>query len=400
MHRMRPTWVKRAVSQLARGAQVRDRFQDQLERLFNVLEQAAVTGDSAWLDTILYDWASAPTETDLEKGQSSVLEILNKIMLITYEVTRELLEPEDALELITTLAPHFAHGVERASQFEIDIQTAYYTNEINNMRKKMERLNQSKTSFISIAAHELKTPITLIEGYTSMIVEATPQEQQHTHDMLLGVQQGILRLRLTVDDMIDASVIDNNMLSLNYQPVWLNRILYLLGSELRTTVLDRKQNLEIYKFPGCEEVLFGDPERLYQAFKNLLTNAIKYTPDGGNITVDGRLLPGFIEVTVSDSGIGIAPEDQEAIFEKFGTLGNAQLHSSGRTKFKGGGPGLGLAITKGIIEAHGGAIWVESEGCDEVKCPGSLFHVLLPLRVQTKDTTTDKLVGALNHREK
>ena len=111
----------------------------------------------------------------------------------------------------------------------------------------------------------------------------------------------------------------------------------------------------------------------------MLTNAIKYTPDGGKISLDGRKLPGFIEVVIRDTGIGIDPEDQSIIFEKFTRLGNISLHSSGKTKFKGGGPGLGLHIAKGIIEAHGGAIWVESPGYDEETFPGSTFHILLPM---------------------
>jgi signal transduction histidine kinase len=141
------------------------------------------------------------------------------------------------------------------------------------------------------------------------------------------------------------------------------------------------------------ELLFADPERLYQALKNLVSNAVKYTPDGGTITIDGRMLPGFVEITVADTGIGISPEDQEIIFEKFGQLGDVSLHSSGKTKFKGGGPGLGLAITKGIIEAHDGSVWVESEGYDEIKCPGSIFHVLLPMRTQPSDPKLAKLFG-------
>ncbi|MBI1855354.1 MAG: HAMP domain-containing histidine kinase, partial [Chloroflexi bacterium] len=113
------------------------------------------------------------------------------------------------------------------------------------------------------------------------------------------------------------------------------------------------------------------------------------------ISIDGRTLPGFIEVIVTDTGIGISPENQAAIFEKFGQLGRANLHSSGKTKFKGGGPGLGLPITRGIIEAHGGTIWVESEGCDEEKCPGSIFHILIPARSEPTDPKVAKLFGKL-----
>jgi len=205
------------------------------------------------------------------------------------------------------------------------------------------------------------------------------------------VENGIHRLRAIVDDMIDVSMIDNNLLSLNFQPVWLNQFFALLRDELAPSLSERHQALTVVAFPGSEQAMLADPERLYQAFRNLLLNAIKYTPDGGSITVDGRSLPGFIEVTIADTGIGIPSENQEAIFEKFGQQGNTLLHSSSKTKFKGGGPGLGLPITKGIITAHGGTIWVESEGFDEKRCPGTVFHVLLPLRTEPTDPKLTKL---------
>ena len=154
-------------------------------------------------------------------------------------------------------------------------------------------------------------------------------------------------------------------------------------------------------FPGWDEMLFGDGERLYQAFCNIISNAIKYTPDGGLITITGRTLPGFIETIIRDTGIGIDPDNYSRIFEKFGHLGSVASHSSGKTNFKGGGPGLGLPITKGIIEAHSGAIWVESDGHDEVRCPGSSFHILLPLRKTPPDDKAAKLFRPLiEEREK
>lgn len=98
-------------------------------------------------------------------------------------------------------------------------------------------------------------------------------------------------------------------------------------------------------------------------------------------------------MTASDNGIGISAEYQETILEKFDQSGNASLHFSRRTKFKGGGPGLGLPIAKGIIEAHGGAIWVESNGHDEKSCPGSTFHILLPVSTEPPDPKFAKLFG-------
>jgi signal transduction histidine kinase len=217
---------------------------------------------------------------------------------------------------------------------------------------------------------------------------------------LQGIYSGIRRLRQIVDDMIDVSLIDTNMLKLNRQPVQLKTLFGLLKAELDATFQERKQTFEIRPFNGMNEWLIGDPERLYQAFRNVLLNAIKYTPDGGKITVDGRLLPGFVEVTIADTGIGIAPEDQTLIFEKFTALGSAQLHSSGKTKFKGGGPGLGLPIARGIIEAHGGTIWVVSEGYDEEKCPGSTFHILLPLQSNAENARLAQLLNTQSEQER
>ena len=124
----------------------------------------------------------------------------------------------------------------------------------------------------------------------------------------------------------------------------------------------------------------ADYGRLSQVFIGLLSNAIKYSPDGSKITISGRLAQGgeAVEVLVADTGIGVDLEQQDLVFEKFYRGENALFHSTDEVRFKGGGPGLGLAIARGIVVAHGGEIWVESPGRDEEICPGSTFHVRLP----------------------
>jgi signal transduction histidine kinase len=395
--KIRKKLIRRALQNLARGVDVRENFEQQLERFYDLLEQALVTGDPAWLDAVVYDWVNAHTQTDIVEGQKNASSLLNILFTLTNEVSRESLNKGEALDLITAVQPIFINALDKAARLEMENRVAYFANEIASVQQKLERLDRSKSNFISVAAHELKTPLTLIEGYTSMMRDASTNTAANgTMDPLLrGVHTGILRLRQIVDDMIDVSLIDNNMLSLNSQPMWLSHILNLLQKNLNEFVCERHLTLEVRTFPGSDEWLYADPERLYQAVQNVLTNAIKYTPDGGTITVDGRSLPGFVEVTVADTGIGISPEDQAVIFDKFGKLGRADLHSSGKIKFKGGGPGLGLSITRGIIEAHGGTIWVESEGCDEKKCPGSIFHILLPVRTESSDPKLAKLFGDL-----
>ena len=129
----------------------------------------------------------------------------------------------------------------------------------------------------------------------------------------------------------------------------------------------------------------ADSVRLEQALQALLSNAIKFTPDGGQITISGRRatpMPGqeCVELLIADTGIGVDPEERDLIFDKFYRGENPLLHSTAEARFKGAGPGLGLAIAKGIVEAHGGRVWVESPGRDEKICPGSTFYVRLPVR--------------------
>jgi signal transduction histidine kinase len=216
--------------------------------------------------------------------------------------------------------------------------------------------------------------------------------------LLAGMNTGINRLRSIVDDMIDVSLIDNQLLTLNFQPIQIAHTISAIEMEIASVLANRKLTLELLEFDGSKQWIYADANRLMQAILNVINNAIKYTPDGGKITVDGRKLPGFIEVIVADTGIGISTENQAIIFEKFGQLGRVELHSSGKTKFKGGGPGLGLPIARGILEAHGGSIWVESEGYDEYKCPGSTFHILVPARVDTPDVEMKKLFDTLERK--
>ncbi len=396
--KIRKKLIRRASQNLARGAGVRENFENEMERFFDLLEQAVVTGDPGWLDPVLYDWSNSATQTDVEEGQKNATDLLNIIFSLFHEVARESLNKGEALDLITAVLPVFTHALDRTASLEMETRVAFFANEIANVRSQLERLDRSKSNFISVAAHELKTPLTLIEGYTAMVSESSSQPEPgvSVEHLLKGIRTGIQRLRQIVDDMIDVSLIDNNMLSLNSQPIWLSHILNLLEKNLDGHVRERKLKFEVRKFPGGQEWMYADPERLYQALQNVLTNAIKYTPDGGSVTVDGRTLPGFVEVTIADTGIGIAPDDQSAIFEKFGKLGRADLHSTSKIKFKGGGPGLGLPIAKGIIEAHGGTIWVESEGHDEKKCLGSTFHILLPIRTEAEDPRLSKLFGELS----
>jgi signal transduction histidine kinase len=210
-------------------------------------------------------------------------------------------------------------------------------------------------------------------------------------EMVEGIHSGAVRLHEIVNIMLDMAKIDTQTLQLRAAPLSLPNLLQSIATKFSSALEERKLSLTLEGLDALPDIE-ADDDALPKVFYHLVMNAIKYTPDGGQISVsacpvhlDQAGRPEAVEVTVRDTGIGIDPRFQELIFAKFYHTGDSALHSSGTTKFKGGGPGLGLSIAKGIVTAHGGQIWAESAGYDEINCPGSTFHVVLPLRQARKE---------------
>jgi len=396
LKKIREPWLERISNEIGHGEEGRVLLTEELNRFYDMLIQAVESGDPGWLKPIIIDLASSRTETDISEEEITLSPVLSTIVLEKMAVAKSELSTEKVLDLMEVLTPLFTYSYEENARHEALVRIGYLSARLEKVQKDLEGLDRSKSDFIAVAAHELKTPLTLIEGYSSMLEDQISPEKVDESALLLlkGMDNGIRRLGEIINDMIDVSMIDNKMLSLNFQPTWINRLLNILKTESADIVRERNQSLVIAEFPGSGEMIFADTERFLQALRNVLHNAIKYTPDGGSIDVGGRLLSGFIEVLVSDSGIGVAVENQDRIFEKFGGLGDVSLHSTSKSKFMGGGPGLGLPIAKGIMEAHGGSIWVESDGFDEDNLPGSTFHILIPARNKAPDDLVAKLFKA------
>ncbi len=293
-----------------------------------------------------------------------------------------------ALANQTAVALENARLVENLVQLNTELRQAYRA--LDRANRDLERLDQTKSDFISIASHELRTPLTTIIGYTEMLIE------DHTlppavNAMLKSISNGTRRLHEIMDSMFDIAQIDTRTLQLNLTPVDTASLIKEISDDLEKSFIERKQTLTI-NIPALP-LAKADPNLLKKLFQHLLTNAIKFTPNDGKITVAARVLPthsaelphGGVEIVVSDTGVGVDPASQDIIFSKFYQPGDLSKHSTSKTRFKGSGAGLGLALSKGIVEAHGGRIWVESKGYDEVNFPGSNFHVILPLNNSNKN---------------
>ncbi|MBN1580720.1 MAG: GAF domain-containing protein [Anaerolineae bacterium] len=291
------------------------------------------------------------------------------------------------IALLRTLAGQTAIALENARLVDdlkrLNTEITQLNQDLTETNERLAIIDRTKSDFISIASHELKTPLTHIRGYTDMLLELagsgtiTPATVRSTTQ---GISKGALRLQSVVDAMLDVSLIETEAFAVHPIPISLGRTIERVIDGLQDAIHERMQSVVMTGLDLLPDIV-ADDTRLHQAFRNIIQNSIKYTPDGGKIFVDARVdgQGQQVYISIRDTGIGIDAEHHDLIFEKFYRVGDLNLHSTGQTKFKGAGPGLGLPIARGIIEAHGGRVWVESKGCDEERLPGSTFHIMLPI---------------------
>jgi signal transduction histidine kinase/ActR/RegA family two-component response regulator len=264
------------------------------------------------------------------------------------------------VELLSVLSGQAAIAIENARLFE-EIQHAY---------RELQMLDHMKSEFINIAAHELRTPLGILLGYATLLQENAEGEDQEHLDIIV---RNAMRLRALTDDMLNLRSLEMGKSQIELEQVILRHVIDEAVEDLGPLAESRGQSIEI-KLPGGFPSIIADQQKLGLILVNLLSNAIKFTPDGGRITVEAKSGEQEVWVSVSDTGVGIPPEEYERIFDRF-----YQVEDSLRRRQ--GGIGLGLAIAKGLVELCGGRIWVESQ-----VGRGSTFTFTIPQRWGTDES--------------
>lgn len=259
---------------------------------------------------------------------------------------------------------------------------------LGEANQQMNKLDSVKTDFITIASHELRTPLAQVRGYTDIIDALNDQgmlDQDQTRGLVNNLRKATERMEELIAAMLDVSQLDVNAMDLRFAQTSPESVLRMAIEPLTDPIKQRKLTLSARGLRGLPTIE-ADMQRLVQAFRNVITNAIKFTPDGGRIDITASFVAApdptksdYILITITDTGIGINAKDIELIFNKFYRAADPGLHSTGTYKFMGAGPGLGLTIARGVIEGHGGRIWAESPGYSIENTPGSSFFIQLPL---------------------
>lgn len=307
------------------------------------------------------------------------------------------------LELLATLATQTGVALRNARLVadlrKLNEDAARLNSGLESANQQMGKLDAVKTDFVTIASHELRTPLAQLRGYTDIMDALNEQgmlDTEKTGGMIDNMRKATERMEELIGAMLDVSQLDVNAMDLRFAQTTIESVVRMAIEPLTDAIKQRKLTLSARGLKGLPPIE-ADLQRLVQAFRNVVVNAIKFTPDKGRIEVTASLhepeTPGeqqSIMVAITDTGVGISKENLDLIFQKFFRGYDPGLHSTGTYKFMGAGPGLGLTIAKGVIEGHGGKIWAESPGHDPENFLGSTFYILLPLK--PSDTVTVRRV--------
>jgi two-component system, NtrC family, sensor kinase len=255
-----------------------------------------------------------------------------------------------------------------ATQSVLAIQNARLFREIEDKSRQIEAANQHKSEFLANMSHELRTPLNAIIGFSEvlgerMFGELNEKQAEYTDDILSSGRH----LLSLINEILDLSKVEAGRMELEVATFDLPLAIDNARTFVRERATKHGINLDVTIDERLGEFV-GDERKIKQILLNLLSNAVKFTPEGGRIGISARQANGSVEISVSDTGIGISPEDQAKIFEEFRQVGGDYAH-------KREGTGLGLTLAKKFVELHGGKIWVESE-----VGKGSTFSFTLPER--------------------
>ena len=238
--------------------------------------------------------------------------------------------------------------------------------ELEQQNRSVAEANRLKTEFVSMVSHELRTPLTSIQGYAELLVEGADIPDRERQECLASVKSNAERLLALINELLDLSRIEAGRIDLHCAAIDLKPLIEGAARSLRPLIDRKRQDLKL-DLEDAQAVVWADADRVTQILTNLISNANKYTPEGGRITVTARRAGAFACVEIRDTGIGLSAEQQAQLFTPF-------FRAQRRGKDHAGGTGLGLVITRSLVELHGGKITVSSPP-DQ----GSTFSFTLPI---------------------
>lgn len=301
------------------------------------------------------------------------------LLILGEKASGEIYSSQD-IKLFEILSPEIAVAIQNAQSFDKikqfnatltqEVQKA--TADLTKANARLQDLDHLKDDFVSVASHELRTPMTAVRSYAWMAlnrsdVPISPKLHRYLERILVSTE----RLINLVNDMLNVSRIESGRLTVAPQVFDITELVKDVLTEVEAKATEKALHLKLVSTSAPK--VFADPDKVHQVLLNLVGNALKFTPHNGTITISFLADGQFVEVAVTDTGVGISPEDQSRLFQKFGRLDNSYVAAA-----TSGGTGLGLFICKSLIELMKGKIWASSPGPGR----GTTFAFTLPTASQ------------------
>ncbi len=258
-----------------------------------------------------------------------------------------------------------------SNQAAVAIENAKLNETLASANEELRRLDESKRKLVQIIAHELRTPITSLNGYMQML-KLDPQPV-----IVDYLEKSVDRVVNTIQEVVISFRIISDQLEIDPVQSHLEPLVQQVLEKVKGVCTERNLMITTYGLQGLSAIAM-DKAMILLVLDNVIGNAMKFTPDGGSITLRGQQRKDRLILTIQDSGIGIPVEEQERVFDLFHVLGDNKTHSTSKYAFGGGGLGLGLSSARGIVRAHEGTIYLESPGYDPENLPGTICTITLP----------------------
>ena len=321
-----------------------------------------VTAGEKTAGAVIVSHSIAAIEGQLSEYQSIILNVgIGGIILATFLsllFSRSLSRPLIQMNRVARALARgdYSRKLEVKSQDEIGVLSSSLNTLSGELQEKiatLERVDQTRKDFVAGVSHELRTPLTIIQGYAEALKDNVAESEEDRRECIDGIVEETGRLKRLVFDLLDLRRIESGQENIELSEFDIAPVI-LKAAEKMGVFIEQKGIALNLGIPEDIPPVLANPDRLQQLLINLLENAVRYTPTGGNVRVNTAVLNGFVKIDVTDSGPGIPADQQDLIWEKFYKVDKS------RARREGGGTGLGLSIVKRLAEKMGGRVYVES----------------------------------------
>ena len=372
-------WLDDSIQRISPLSTLNGNLQDQLQDFYHLLINEPMESMDEPVRNLLTRWNNdIASEHQDALSEMLLMKITNELYQATFSLCKTEMREKDAFAYFELVAPFLLRCLEIAHDIEINSVSKAGANIQKGNEELSARMSQMQSEFFQLTSETLVTPVTLIEGYATMIetqIDTLSEKNPELEMLIKGMKNGIGRLNNLVSEMSYMSLIDQKRLDISKQPITINQFLQKLDRDFQPTLNKRAIRLS-FQINNTDQMINIDVEKMLYALNILIHYMISTTPDEGSIEIITDTIQDKLQLQLLDNGIGLSSQQKSELFNK---LKKKESSNQAIKKFSNIS-GNGLYIVRGIIQNHLGSVWVDSPIYDSLDQAGKRFNILLPIK--------------------